>query len=262
MLLLALSSAGCFHNVTLGPDPTGAAGAQGQGDGAVSATGDANAVLPPPTGAAGFEGTGDGAISPLIDANAFPTSDALAASPDAKPDADLDPRPHKRIAIAGGAGTRPVGGNLGGLAGADAQCQESADINRLGGTWIAWLSDSKTDAIDRVTSDGPWYTLASSGGTLETTGGPPQLAFAHKADLTGTPRVTIVYDQDGYLRFAPSYWTGTRTGGTKDVANCKDWTSSSKTDEGSWGTGDKTAEWTAAGTDQCWNGGVLLCLEL
>lgn len=42
-------------------------------------------------------------------------------------------------------------GNLGGLAGADAKCQQLATAAGLGGTYKAWLSDSTTDARDRLT---------------------------------------------------------------------------------------------------------------
>jgi hypothetical protein len=40
---------------------------------------------------------------------------------------------------------------LGGLAGADAICQARADAAGLGGTWTAWLSNSKKSAKTRIT---------------------------------------------------------------------------------------------------------------
>ncbi|GAA4109994.1 hypothetical protein ACFFTN_05200 [Aminobacter aganoensis] len=48
------------------------------------------------------------------------------------------------------------GANLGGLAGADAQCQSLAEAaGSTGKTWHAYLSTSDTDAKDRIGS-GPW----------------------------------------------------------------------------------------------------------
>jgi hypothetical protein len=165
-----------------------------------------------------------------------------------------DPRPHKRIAFnTAGGRDQPFSfnGDIGGLAGGDAKCQAGADYAQLGGAWIAWLSDSRTDAIDRVTSDGPWYTLDG------------HLAFAHKADLAGVSRAVIEVDQAGAIVAASSYWTGTRLGGTKDVANCKDWTSANDADEGVWGDGRNTAQWTSATHPAGCLGGInLLCLEL
>ena len=55
------------------------------------------------------------------------------------------------------------GGNLGGLAGADAHCQQlAAAVGRGGATWRAYLSQSPgggaaaVNARDRI-GDGPWY---------------------------------------------------------------------------------------------------------
>lgn len=49
------------------------------------------------------------------------------------------------------------GANLGGLAGADAHCQQLAEAVGAGGkTWHAYLSSSTVNARDRIGS-GPWY---------------------------------------------------------------------------------------------------------
>lgn len=217
VLLLSLSAAGltplaCFHHTPLGAEPTGGAGTSGS-------SGDSMA---------------DGAV--------------------AGPDVIADDRPHKRIAFNGIVGRGAPGGyngNLGGLAGADAKCQASADYEELGGAWIAWLSDSTTNALDRVTSDGPWYTLDG------------HLAFSHKSELAGKPRAVILIDQaEGHVA-ASSYWTGTRLGGTNDAPNCLNWTSSSDLDEGLWGNGGSLDDWTAAKhPGSCLVALNLLCLEL
>ena len=46
------------------------------------------------------------------------------------------------------------GGNLGGLDGADAKCQEEAQRNDLTGTWKAFLGDDESLAIERLKLDG------------------------------------------------------------------------------------------------------------
>jgi hypothetical protein len=49
------------------------------------------------------------------------------------------------------------GGDLGGLAGADARCTALANaVGSTGKTWRAYLSTSKVDARDRIGA-GPWY---------------------------------------------------------------------------------------------------------
>src|SRR5262245_50002154 len=53
----------------------------------------------------------------------------------------------------------PKGGNLGGLAGADAVCQSLARAAGAGGkTWHAYLSTSTVDAKTRI-GNGPWYNF-------------------------------------------------------------------------------------------------------
>jgi hypothetical protein len=54
-------------------------------------------------------------------------------------------------------GSGADGGNIGGLAGADAKCAALAEeAGAVGFTWRAYLSSSEVDAIDRI-GDGPWY---------------------------------------------------------------------------------------------------------
>jgi hypothetical protein len=118
-------------------------------------------------------GGGDGA--PDADPNA---PDADPNAPDADPNApDADPNAPDSasgcdsgnwsffvvslefIHLMDGPGDEGLGGDLGGLTGADALCQQAAD--RVGGcdkTWVAFLSTSTVDAIDRI-GEGPWYDV-------------------------------------------------------------------------------------------------------
>ena len=51
------------------------------------------------------------------------------------------------------------GGNLGGLAGADAHCTSLAEAAGIRGkTWRAYLSTDTVDARDRI-GNGPWYNV-------------------------------------------------------------------------------------------------------
>lgn len=54
------------------------------------------------------------------------------------------------------------GGNLGGLAGADAHCASlAADAGLPDGDWVAYLSATGVDARDRIGS-GPWYNATGA----------------------------------------------------------------------------------------------------
>jgi len=115
-------------------------------------------------------------------------------------------------------------GNLGGLAGADAECQAAAGAAELPGTdWTAWLStsdDEETEtpginAIDRI-PDGQ-YRLVD---------GTTQVAD-DKADLTdGVLKAAINLNEDGQLQ--PGFvWTGTEGNGNGTLNNCNAWTDNS-----------------------------------
>ena len=111
-------------------------------------------------------------------------------------------------------------GNLGGLAGADAICQETAEAANLPGTdWTAWLSDSTGNAIDRI-PDGQYRLVDGT-----------QVAD-DKADLTDDtgPKVPINLDESGIPVADDFVWTGTEPDGTATTDpgnNCNNWTDGS-----------------------------------
>jgi hypothetical protein len=139
-------------------------------------------------------------------------------------------------------------GNLGGLAGADAICQERADAAELGGTdWTAWLStsdDEETEtpginAIDRIPV-----------GQYRLVDGATQVAN-DKADLTdGRLKAAIVMNEFGEVLPKGFAWTGTEPDGTNTGNNCNNWTVNSSDFVGDWGFPQVTNEqWTKAPYD-------------
>src|SRR5262245_51629174 len=80
---------------------------------------------------------------------------ATAASPDLTP-------VQKRVFVTAGSwngNLKAAGAGSDGLDGANKLCQGAATTAGLGGTWVAWLSDSTHDAKDRIADVGPWYRL-------------------------------------------------------------------------------------------------------
>ncbi len=54
-------------------------------------------------------------------------------------------------------------GNLGGISGADAKCQQAAANASLPGTWLAWISDPNQDAVDQIDgSTSPFFPTAAT----------------------------------------------------------------------------------------------------
>jgi hypothetical protein len=107
-----------------------------------------------------------------------------------------------------------AGGNTG-LAAGDAICQARASAAGLAipANFRAWLSDGATDAIDRLTSDGPWVR-------------PDGVKVAdNKADLTdGALFTAISQDETGIYYGNWGVWTGTEDTGIKTTDTCNDWT--------------------------------------
>src|SRR5262249_33563181 len=123
-------------------------------------------------------------------------------------------------------------GNLGGLAGADAKCDAAAQSAGLPGTFVAWLSDSHTDAISRVQDVGPWSLIGG------------QTVFSNKASLATGPSVAPNQDEQGH-QVQGQVWTGTVGGGLMASTNCVDWTADTASDSGVGGDSGGTADWTS-----------------
>ena len=248
----------CGGKVVVDVDPQSDSGSDGSGEtGSGTSTGGGSGM----TGSGGITGTGGAAAglgggttggaagSRGGSGGAGGSSDGGPSLRDVAPSYDADSidgdsgQRRKRIAFSRGASN----GNLGGLAGADRFCQNAA----LAGVWKAWLSDSTTNAIDRIADVGPWYTMNGL------------LAFENKAQLAQTPSAIIEFDQHGGVVAASSYWTGTRVGGTSTDANCNNWTSAN--DVGVWGDGRQlkgASTWTEASPpNPCINAINLLCIE-
>jgi hypothetical protein len=153
------------------------------------------------------------------------------------------------------------GGNLGGLAGADAHCQALAQAQGAGDhTWRAYLSTEATDtapavnARDRI-GGGPWYNadgnliaqhVAQLHGPLSRLG--KETAVTESADEVNTEKHEIL--------------TGSRPDGTAFPAGahrtCGNWISSSSTGSAQVGyfdlsgEGDNPNSWNSAhGTNGC-----------
>lgn len=135
--------------------------------------------------------------------------------------------------------------NLGGLAGADAKCQASADDTGLGGIWKAWLSDSVTAALSRLSQSTNAYSLIN--GTI---------IANNWADLTdGNLKAPININEKGA---AVNDYTFTNTTASGQVygsgyGNCVNWSGTSDTYIVGW-SGSSGSGWT-----DYWGGGSRWC---
>ena len=155
-------------------------------------------------------------------------------------------------------------GNLGGLAGADAICQRSADAAGLKGSFKAWLSDSRQSAAQRLTHSSVAY--------VDTRG---HVIASDWTDLTdGTLSRAITLDEKGYdwdaqaghcgiIKWLARVWTATTASGSAEGPFCADWTDSGETTLAATGLYCyASAEWTDPGVVTTQSGcGATLSLD-
>lgn len=102
-------------------------------------------------------------------------------------------------------------GDLGGLSSADTKCSDAAKAGGLRGTFVALLSDSVTDAFDRIKDVGPWALLSG------------EQAFATRADIALVPLVALGVDEKGNTLGPGCAWTGSKAGAMLAPELCMDW---------------------------------------
>ncbi len=135
-------------------------------------------------------------------------------------------------------------------------CQNTADAQGLGGSWVAWLSrrypdpTPDADAIDEITGAGPWLRLDG------------QMAFRNRAQLATLPSVPInVTEANEVLAPGLGVWTGTLLGGTTGDHDCQRWSENIDLFSGVVGSADSTDNWTDVGLAACDNTRRVYCFE-
>lgn len=146
-----------------------------------------------------------------------------------------------------------VQGNMGGVAGADAICNQRARSAQLPGTYKAWLSDiSGSVANSRfIRNPGP-YVLVN--GT--------RIANTWSDVTDGNLRAPInvtEYNQPAVTNFV---WTSTHPNSLWSGDCCHNWTTNSNIWRGNYGSFNQTDyRWTAAGYVQCNLENHLYCFQ-
>lgn len=151
-----------------------------------------------------------------------------------------------------GYAAKSLGGGATGAAGADGFCTNAAEAGSLGGKWVAWLSTSRKNAVERVTGTGPWTLV--DGKTL---------VFPNKASLATVPRVGIGMNELGeQSEVTREVWTGTSNGGVASTFTCDDWTNGTNTGRGMTGIAGQRDEWTKFLESSCDREMSVYCFEV
>jgi hypothetical protein len=148
-------------------------------------------------------------------------------------------------------------GNLGGIAGADAQCQSLAAASSQpriqGHSFVAWVSTAATPATSRVVHGTLAYVRAD-GATVASSWD----------DLTdGNVQSGISNDENGNVRNGAGAWTGTTSGGANYAGgDCAAWTAGANGTKGvSGNVGGTGGGWSSGPLDDCNNTHALYCVE-
>lgn len=179
------------------------------------------------------------------------------------PDDGPPPTPTDAGKIDGGGDASPPGpkkvfvssalrtGNIGGIAGGDALCQQLATAKGFTGKFIAWLSVAGTNAGDRITAAGPWVRVDN------------EVVATTKAQLiSGNLAKPINKDENGATPPAAEdrVWTATGPNGAHVAGDCGGWTSTAgggRVGEAEQSDGD----WTALVDEACTEVNRVYCFE-
>jgi hypothetical protein len=198
-----------FETTTIEPPDvaSGVGGSQGTGgmggEGGSSGGGGAGMFDAAADGGGGADGEQDGSFTDAA-TEVVPRDGAAVCEPGAC----------LRVFVSSG---YPAGsGNLGGTSAADAFCQSAADQARLGGTWKAWLSDTKSQPSTRFTKSTVPYRLLDGN----------VVANNWTSLLSGTLAHAINVSETGiaFTNGSVEVWTGTTTTGIYSGNSCADWT--------------------------------------
>lgn len=152
-----------------------------------------------------------------------------------------------------------------GQAGADNICQTLASTAKLGGRFVAYVSETTKPAIDHLADVGPWYLVDRK-----------NVVFANKAAIIGgPPSRKIDRDEGGNepsdpLLVTSRVWTGTLTNGTPAGAAgtaqnfmCSDWqvaVAGQSGTVGDWDSNDRV-NWIQSRNASCNDLNRLYCFE-
>jgi hypothetical protein len=131
-------------------------------------------------------------------------------------------------------------GNLSGLTGADAKCQQAANSAGLGGNWKAYIGEGSTSPESRIlkSTSSPYKRLDGV------------LIANNWSDLTdGKIAAQINIDEFGQLQNASYFyaWTGS-TGSDGKVSSCRNWTYDNKVySNGNWTVPTSWTDYGSAG---------------
>ncbi len=163
------------------------------------------------------------------------------------------PFPYKRVFVT----SNTYSANLGGISGADSKCQSSADSVNLGGSWIAWISNSSTAARDRLTHAAVPYKMLDGAIVANN--------WADLVDGAISSRINVTEHLTSLV--STCVFTATQSDGssastrTSYNGDCNNWSSTSDANGVLAGQTSNLSGWTDSCGAWCWQSNPLYCFE-
>jgi hypothetical protein len=169
--------------------------------------------------------------------------------------------------------SKSYNGNLGGIAGANEECNTLASIAQLPGSYHAWISTQSLQAVDHLAHhNGPYVRVD---GKIVANNWEHLTSFSQLNVSTYTIANAIIIDEsgeevinDGPTDTMTNAWTATYPDGTLSINylsrldTCNEWTSDAPTNTAISGAPDQTNfNWTLQGNDNCNLQLHLYCIE-
>jgi hypothetical protein len=150
--------------------------------------------------------------------------------------------------------------DLGGLSGADTACAAAAVAGGLDGNFIAVMSTSATNAIDRLRGSRGWARV--DGVPIVDT--PDELFDNAGSSPTGELNPLALDEHGNALSPPVIIWTGTNGSGNYDVAygSCGDWTTTASMQAVMVGAAQRATSTFSYATDHCGSFERLACFEI
>jgi hypothetical protein len=143
-------------------------------------------------------------------------------------------------------------GNGTGTASGDTTCQLRASMAGLGGTFMAWVSDTQHAASSRLAHAAVGYYLLDGTQVASDWNGLASGSLLHPIDINAY----------GITKSGVTVWTGTQPNGGSALPNCADFTTNMGLAAGVYGDNTKMdGNWSNAGSGGCDQNRYLYCIE-
>lgn len=153
----------------------------------------------------------------------------------------------------------PQGAEVGSFANASLLCQNEADDERLGGSWVAVLSDEDPAAVN-VTICGDVYLANDGEGAIDDT----LVAYGDKWWMDDHEHAIDRHANGALLdpgTSSSAAWTGSNVGGTSNPLDCGGWGEPLESGQWGWAAPLGRGSWISDGALACDQPLHLFCIE-